>query len=776
VGVYYAHHIVFSFFAAVVALRSSWFKSDTSRHQPDARLGRQREGGPQANILQPHRFPGACRPALQESLIPIDGVDQWIHPQFEIDCALPVKPFVLGILQTLPIRSLSTPVPARMSFWWLQTWKYYSSRMATPNPLPRILRFGPFEADLQTRELRKAGHRVLLQDKPFQVLTALLERPGELVSRDDLRQLMWSADTFLDFDNSLNTAIAKLREALGDSAEEHRYIETLARRGYRFVAPVAAGPMVATGTSQEGVKTEFVIHTPEDDAEVHRRKELSTAAKTTWLVPFGGGVIAVIALAAGIIWSNAGGLADRLHVDVAPPGIQSLAVLPFHNLSGDQEQEYFADGMTDELIIELSKISEIRVISRTSVVPYKETRKSLPEIARELNVDAVVEGTVMHSGERVRLTAKLMRVKPEEPLWAERYERNLSDVLTMQNEMARTIAAKILVKLTQAERANLALVRPVNPEAYSLYLKGRYSSEKPTSEGLRRSLRYFEQAIEKAPQYAAAYGGLAESYNLLGYLNIVPPSEAFPRAEIAARQALTIDQNAAGAHVALGFALLEYDWNRTGADREFTRAIELNPNYSAAYLWHGYVLLLSGRLDDAKKAIQQAKDLDPLSLQIRMIDASAFYFGRQYNEAIEKLRDIVELDPYVSRASHLLGYAYWKAGQPGQAFLAFTKGDELAGYPSQKLEALQTAYLMSGLRGYWSREIEVLMQQSNHQYVSPVFIAMNYACLGNSDQTFQWLNKAYEERSFKLLEIKLDPAWDSFRSDRRFKNLLRKIE
>jgi len=648
--------------------------------------------------------------------------------------------------------------------------------MAMPNPLPRILRFGPFEADLQTRELRKAGHRVLLQDKPFQILTALLGRPGELVSRDDLRQLMWSADTFLDFDNSLNTAIAKLREALGDSAEEHRYIETLARRGYRFVAPVAAGPMVPTGTSQEGVGTEFVVHAPEHDAEAHRRKELSTAAKTMWLVPFGGGAIAVIALAAGLIWSNAGGLADRLHVGVAPPSIQSLAVLPFDNLSGDQEQEYFADGMTDELIIELSKISEIRVISRTSVVPYKETRKSLPEIARELNVDAVVEGTVMHSGERVRLTAKLMRVKPEEPIWAERYERNLSDVLTMQNEMARTIAAKILVKLTQAERANLALVRPVNPEAYSLYLKGRYSSEKPTSEGLRRSLRYFKQAIEKAPQYAAAYSGLAESYNLLGYLNIVPPNEAFPRAEIAARQALSIDQTAAEAHVALGFALLEYDWNRTGADREFTRAIELNPNYSAAYLWHGYVLLLSGRLDDAKKAIRQAQDLDPLSLQIRMIDASAFYFGRQYNEAIEKLRDIVELDPYVSRAYNLLGYAYWKAGQPGQAFLAFAKGDELAGYPSHKLEALQTAYLMSGLRGYWSREIEVLMQQPNQQYVSPVFIAMNYACLGNSDQTFQWLNKAYEERSFKLLEIELDPAWDSFRSDRRFKNLLRKIE
>jgi TolB-like protein/DNA-binding winged helix-turn-helix (wHTH) protein/Flp pilus assembly protein TadD len=648
--------------------------------------------------------------------------------------------------------------------------------MAMPNPPPRILRFGPFEADLQTRELRKAGHRVLLQDKPFQILTALLERPGELVSRDDLRQLMWSADTFLDFDNSLNTAIAKLREALGDSAEEHRYIETLARRGYRFVAPVAVGPTVPTGTSQEGVKTEFVVHAPEDDAEAHRRKEPSTAAKTMWLVPFGGGAIAVIVLAAGLIWSNAGGLADRLHVGVAPPSIQSLAVLPFDNLSGDQEQEYFADGMTDELIIELSKISEIRVISRTSVVPYKETRKSLPEIARELNVDAVVEGTVMHSGERVRLTAKLMRVKPEEPLWAERYERNLSDVLTMQNEMARTIAAKILVKLTQSERANLALVRPVNPEAYSLYLKGRYSSEKPTSEGLRRSLRYFEQAIEKAPQYAAAYGGLAESYNLLGYLNIVPPSEAFPRAEIAARQALTIDQTAADAHVALGFALLEYDWNRTGADREFTRAIELNPNYSAGYLWHGYVLLLSGRLDDAKKAIRQAKDLDPLSLQIRMIDASAFYFSRQYNEAIEKLRDIVELDPYVSRAYHLLGYAYWKAGQPGQAFLAFAKGDELAGYPSHTLEALQTAYLMSGLRGYWSLEIEVLMQQTNQQYVSPVSIAMNYACLGNSDQTLQWLNKAYEERSFKLLEIELDPAWDTFRSDRRFKNLLRKIE
>jgi len=256
----------------------------------------------------------------------------------------------------------------------------------------------------------------------------------------------------------------------------------------------------------------------------------------------------------------------------------------------------------------------------------------------------------------------------------------------------------------------------------------------------------------------------------------VPPNEAFPRAEIAARQALSIDQTAAEAHVALGFALLEYDWNRTGADREFTRAIELNPNYSAAYLWHGYVLLLSGRLDDAKKAIRQAQDLDPLSLQIRMIDASAFYFGRQYNEAIEKLRDIVELDPYVSRAYNLLGYAYWKAGQPGQAFLAFAKGDELAGYPSHKLEALQTAYLMSGLRGYWSLEIEVLMQQPNQQYVSPVFIAMNYACLGNSDQTFQWLNKAYEERSFKLLEIELDPAWDTFRSDRRFKNLLRKIE
>src|ERR1700739_728779 len=409
------------------------------------------------------------------------------------------------------------------------------------------LRFGVFELDLRAGELRKHGLRVRLQEQPFQVLATLLEHPGEVVTREELQKKLWPADTFVDFDHGLNKTINKIREALNDSAESPRFVETVARRGYRFLAEVrvltvdpASGPQVATQPHPMTESQDLPDLAPSHVTGNHHRP---SRASKMWAFALTLLLIAFVGIWKARSWNRPSAV------------IRSRAVLPLESLSGDASQDYFADGMTDELITDLGQISALRLVSRTSVMSYKRTRKPLPQIARELNVDAVVEGTVLRSGEQVRITAQLIKASADKPLWADSYEGDVRDTLALQKKVARDIAEQIRINLTSQEQAALTSVKVVNPEAYEDYLKGRYFWNKRTADGLKKAIDYFDQAIEKDPNYAQAYAGLTDSYALAGdwKYGVLAPKEAFPKAKAAAIKAIALDSTLGEAHISLAF-------------------------------------------------------------------------------------------------------------------------------------------------------------------------------------------------------------------------------
>ena len=469
---------------------------------------------------------------------------------------------------------------------------------------------GVFEVDFVAGELRKRGIKIKLHRQPFQVLSILLERPGQIVTKDDLSRRLWEGDTFVDFEHSLATAISKIREALGDSADSPRYVETLPRRGYRFIAEVTAvnrgsvdeleSPTGDLPPAAAPSQIEPAGKTPGD-----KGKLWSPASKISALAL----VLVLAILPAWILRTGRGSSAT-----LPPPRpIRSLAVLPLESLSSDASQEYFADGMTDELITDLGQISALRVISRTSAMQYKGAHKPLPQIARELDVDAVVEGTVLHSGQRVRITAQLIRAAADQHLWSNSYEGDLGDTLALQSKVAREIADQIRINLTPQEKAALKSVKEVDPEAYEAYLKGRYFWNKRTADGLQKAVDYFNQAIEKDPNYAPPYTGLADSYSLLGdwEYGVLPPKEAYPKAKAAAITALELDHTLSEAHTSLAFSLDGFDWDWGAAEREFKRAIELNPNYATAHHWYAWHLSVLGRNSEAIAELRKAENLDP---------------------------------------------------------------------------------------------------------------------------------------------------------------------
>ena len=481
--------------------------------------------------------------------------------------------------------------------------------MAEDLQLRGRLRFGIFELDLRAGELRKQGLRVRLQEQPFQVLAMLLEHPGEVVTREELQKKLWSADTFVDFDHGLNKAINKIREALSDSAESPRFVETVARRGYRFLAEVKVSDTAAVRGPELATEPRTTAEAPDRPgtaAELAKPKPLLQSR--AWKIL----AFAVLLLVASLVtwklrsWSRPSSV------------IRSLAVLPFESLSNDASQDYFADGMTDELISDLGQISALRVISRTSVMGYKRARKPLPQIARELNVDAVVEGTVLRSGDQVRITAQLIEASADKHLWSQSYEGELRDALALQNKVARAIADQIRISLNPQEQAALKTAKVVNPEAYVSYLKGRYFWNKRTGDSLKVALAYFNQAIEEDPKYAQAYSGLADTYALLGdwQYAVMTPKEALPKAKAAAIKALELDSALGEAHNSLAFCLDGFDWDFDSAGKEFLRAIELNPGYATAHHWYAWHLALLHRYDEAIAEMKKAENLDPLSLVI----------------------------------------------------------------------------------------------------------------------------------------------------------------
>ena len=629
-----------------------------------------------------------------------------------------------------------------------------------------VVRFGTYEVSLQSGEVRKAGVKIRVQQQPMKLLEILLERPGEVVTREELRSRVWADESFGDFDQAVNIAIAKLRSALGDSAENPRYIETLPKRGYRFIADVSVVDAEARTKRPESAAGD--LPGTESGHQFQGTGLTVTPKRRLWPTRRVVALVFVLILPILAVWL----FRSRRR---PPTGIRSLAVLPLANFSGDASQDYFADGMTDELITDLAQISALRVISRTSVMVYKGARKPLPEIARELNVDAVVQGSVQRSGDQVHITAQLIEASADKHLWAKSYEGNLRDTLALQKKVASAIAEQIRVQLTPLEQAVLKKANVVNPEAYESYLKGRYFWNKRTADGLKVALAYFNQAVEEDPKYAQAYSGLADTYALLGdwEYGVLAPNQAYPKAKAAAIQALDLDNTLSEAHTSLAFSLDLFDWNWEAAEKEFRRAIELNPGYATAHHWYGWHLSEMGRNSEAIAEMRKAENLDPLSLIINADLAELLLIAHFSDESIQQSRKTIEMDPNFALAHNQLAQAYLEKHMFREAITELQKAIQLSGGSPTCTANLARAYAASNRKPEAVRLLNNLKKRSASGDPHSSEIAMIYAALGNKDQAMAWLEKGYEERFNP--SILLRPGFDPIRSDSRFQDLVRRI-
>jgi TolB-like protein/Tfp pilus assembly protein PilF len=498
-----------------------------------------------------------------------------------------------------------------------------------------------------------------------------------------------------------------------------------------------------------------------------------------WAVVSGIAAFLLVAVGAVILGLNLGGLRDRLLTFVGArhgvplPKIESIAVLPLANLSGDPQQEYFSDGMTEELITNLAKISALKVISRTSVMQYKGVKKSLPQIARELNVDAVIEGSVFRSGDRVRITAQLIQAATDQHLWAETYDRDLRDILALQGEVAQAIANQIRIELTPQEQTRLASARPVNPEAYEAYLKGRHFSNTLTPQGQLKGIGCYEKAIQNDPNYALAYAKMAHCCATLYALEYPPSVENRQRALAAARKALELNDRLAEAHVVLADDIFYFDWQWSRGEAEFRRAVEMDPGSVDAVMHYAICLEVVGRYDEAIAVMERANQLDPLSPVVNTFLGGAMYAGHQDDRAIEQFRKTTELEPTDARAYGSLGDVYESLGRHEEAVAAYLKERSLSGDAAEGVQALRDAYRAGGIRGYWRKYLEHQRETAKREHVSPVTFASIYTHLGEKEQAVECLEKAYQQHTPALYQLKESRTWDSLRSEPRFQNLLR---
>jgi TolB-like protein/DNA-binding winged helix-turn-helix (wHTH) protein/Tfp pilus assembly protein PilF len=638
----------------------------------------------------------------------------------------------------------------------------------------RLVRFGVFEVDLRAGELRKKGTRIRLQGQPYLLLITLVKQPGEVVTREELRTALWPQDTFVDFDHGLGSAVNKLREVLGDSAANPRFVETLPRRGYRFIAPVVVDNergettvVSETPPAKQEPATGDLLKAGEQD-QIDPQTATAVRVRPRWPLYWKISGVALFLLAAGLV---------VLILLRSRPStlIRSVAVLPLENLSGDPSQDYFSDGMTDELITELGQISDLRVISRTSAMTYKGTHRTLPQIAQELNVDAVVEGAVLRSGNQVRITAQLIMASADKQLWSKSYEGELRNTLALQSQVARAIAKEIRLKLTPHEQAALNNVNSVNPQAYEAYLKGRYFWNKRTADGLNKAIDYFDAAIEWKPDYAEAYAGLADSYALAGdwKYGLIAPSEAYPKAKAAASKAIALDSTLGEAHISLAFCLDNFDWDWESAGKEFTRGIELSPGYAIGYEWYGWHLAGLGRHGEAVAEVEKAASLDPLSPSIGADLAEELLVAHRFDEAIKQSQKTIILDPFFAPAHYVLGQAFVQKHSYKEGIAELQKAIELSPGSTAFSANLAYAYAVSGMRDEAAKILNDLKNRSPQAFSNAPEIAMVYVGLGENDQAMTWLEKAYGERFSPWVLMR--PCFNPLRSDPRFQDLLHSI-
>jgi TolB-like protein/DNA-binding winged helix-turn-helix (wHTH) protein len=612
-----------------------------------------------------------------------------------------------------------------------------------------LYEFGQFRIDSVERLLLRGDETIPLTPKAIDTLLMLVANSGRVVEKDELMKSVWP-DTFVE-EGALARNVSALRKALSDDIEDFRYIETIPKRGYRFVAPV------------KDLSAPIPVQ-PDDEAPGKRQRIIRWAA---WLIP---AVVLILAAVLAYPWFT-----RRFS---SSPRIASLAVLPLDNPSNDPAQEYFADGMTEELINSLAKIEALKVISRTSAMTYKGVKnKPLPVIARELKVDAIVEGSVLQSGNRVRITVRRFEGKTERQLWVQSYEQNLRDVLALQAEVASAIAREIRVKLTPQEKQRLTKSRQVDPQAYLAYSYGRYWWNKRAPEDIQKGIEYFQRAIAKDPSYAPAYAGLADAYALLGSIgsDVLPPNEVMPKAKKAALEAVKLDDSLAEGHTSLAYVRLSYDWDFAAAELEFKRAIDLNPGYATAHHWYAHYFLAKSQPEKALAEVRRALVLDPLSLSINVGLGWCLYHAHRYDEAIQQYRSTLDLNPTFALAHSTLGMAYVQKRLYTEALAEFNKASALPGSHTFALANIGRTYALSGRAAEARQVLRELEVAARQEYVPAMYMAAIYAALGDRDQSIRWIEKAYEERSDYMIYLRTEPSLDGLRSEPRFKEFLKLI-
>jgi TolB-like protein/DNA-binding winged helix-turn-helix (wHTH) protein/tetratricopeptide (TPR) repeat protein len=655
------------------------------------------------------------------------------------------------------------------------------------------LKFGDFELDVAGYELSRCGHPTKLERIPMELLLLLVERRGQLVTRDEILQKLWGKEVFLDVDNSINTAMSKIRVVLKDDPEDPAFIRTVPGKGYRFIAPITVLP-VGKDTSTQPAAQEYSCGSgfiaPVRDATPTAVVAVADGPSLASELPSNGGrwwlwpsIVGVFLAAALATWSWRDSL-RRIMSPSPPPAIRSLAVLPLENLTADASQEYFADGMTDALITDLAQIGTLRVISRTSIMRYKGMRKPLPDIARELGVDGIVEGTVVQSGNRVRITSQLIYAPADQHLWARSYEREIGDVVTLQGEIAQAIAEEVRAAVTPEQRSHLAKHPTDSPEAYQLYLRGRYFWNQRTPLGTKKSIEFFQQATEKDPRFALAYAGLADAYNFSNILGVLAPIESSPQAKTAANQALLLDPQLAEAHTALGLVKSHYDFDFPGAQREFLKAIELNPNYANAHLFYaGAYLTPMARHEEAIAEMKKAVELDPLSLPLNNMMGNTYLWAGDYEKSLQQFQRTIELDPTFPLVHFFFANLLSEMGRYEEAIQENQRGVLLLGVSAEQASAsaseFRKALHTGGSKGYWQKNLDVTLRehkQAGTAYFAAIGLAGAYARVDDKENAFRWLEKSYQEREGgSITLLRWQPDFKSLRADPRFAELLKRM-
>jgi len=612
-----------------------------------------------------------------------------------------------------------------------------------------------YELDLRPRRLRRGSRTLKLERIPLDILFLLVERHGEIVSRDQIVSRIWGEGVFLDTDNSIRGAIRKLRRVLKDDADAPRFIQTVTGQGYRFIAPISE-PL--SPSTENAPASQIASGGPAPGAPARSHRVLAAFV-----------VVCVAAMLAGVL--------EWRHSTEAARGTQKtiLAILPFENLSGDPDQEFFSDGLTEEMIAQAGKLNRDRlaVVARSSVAKYKGSTLTAREIGRELNADYLLQGSARRYAESVRISVQLIQARDQIAIWTQTYDRELKDVLEVQDEVVRNIAREIHVVLGDDETL-AAVPRRINPEAYVAYLKGRSLWNKRTRASIEKAEKYFEEAIGIDPTYGAAYSGLADCSSGLTWHGFRAPADTLPKAYRAASKAIDLNPQSGEAHASLGL-VMSHQWDWTGAEREFRRSLDLDPQYASAHHWYGDYLSIHRRHEDALSQAKLALQLEPLNLMISAWVGLRLYQNHNYSAAIVQSSEAVDLDANFAAGHLVLGEAYVQAGRHEESVNELKKAAALSGDSPIYTAQVGVALAATGRRDEALAIVDALKASSRDRYVSPYGLAQIYAALGNREDTVTWLRAAYDDRAVWMGYLAVDPVFDQYRSDPRFQDLLKQV-